>query len=112
MKTLKIAILGLVAALVMGVFTVTATPVQAQTNLGDLIVLNGLFGGGGDFGDLAGLIAIENVTGDGSGLGGDTSLTDLIVLNGLFGDGGGFGGDGLSGLAGLIAVENLFNDGI
>jgi hypothetical protein len=68
-----------------------------------LIVLNGLFNGNGfhnDAQDLAGLIAVENIT---HGTTSTSDLGDLLVLNNLFGTH--HTGD----LAGLIAVDNLFN---
>lgn len=122
--------IALVAALFAGAFAM-AKPAKAQTtpvatgNLGSLIVLNGLFsnpygyGYGGYYGNnlmgLAGLIAVNNSTGNpASGVGGPTTLGDLIVLNGLFnspygGYGYGWGGYGnnLMGLAGLVAVNNI-----
>ena len=76
-----------------------------QTSLGDLIVLNSLFDNGtgtGDVRDLAGLIAVDRIVGDG-GNGDQTSLGDLIVLNSLFDDGTNDTRD----LAGLIAVDRI-----
>lgn len=117
MKALKMGLIAvLLAPLMVGVIaTSKAEPVKAALttdNLGNLIVLNGLFGSM-DNRSLAGLIAVENATGGGSlGTTGGSSLGDLIVLNGLF-NGGGFGfGSNLSGLAGLIAVSNLTGQGI
>ena len=120
--------IALVAALFAGAFAL-AKPAKAQTtpvatgNLGDLIVLNGLFsnpygygyGYGGYYGNnlmgLAGLIAVNNATMTGATAGAPTNLGDLIVLNGLFnnpyGYYGGYYGNNLMGLAGLIAVNNV-----
>lgn len=116
MKALRMGLVAvLLAPLMAGVIaTSKAEPVKAAIssgNLGDLLVLDGLFGTG-DARDLAGLIAVENATGNG-GLGG-SDLGNLIVLNGLFDGGGGIGlgGNNLSDLAGLIAVSNLTGDGL
>lgn len=117
MKALRLGLIAvLLAPIMVGVIAVSkAEPAKAEigsSDLGDLLVLDGLFGTG-DARDLAGLIAVQNATGGGSlGVTGGNSLGDLIVLNGLF-NGGGFGfGNNLSGLAGLIAVSNLTGQGI
>lgn len=107
MKVLKIGLASLVLAVLVAGYLVVAKaePAKAQTNLGDLIVVNGLFS---DFNTrgLAGLIAVDNLTNDGGvGTMGTGDLGDLIVLNGLFGNGN------ASNLAGLIAVSNIAGRG-
>ena len=58
-----------------------------SNDLGDLIVLGGLFptstNATTNARDLTGLIAVSNAT-NGGGLGGDNSLGELIILNNLF----------------------------
>ncbi len=92
-----------------------APTVEGVSNLGDLIVLEGLFGTGTQAQrtrDLAGLIAVNNVVGEPVAAGGivgkapGNSLGDLIVLNGLFGSGTTFNTN-LGSLAGLVAVNNI-----
>lgn len=117
MKTLKRNLAVVLAAVMIAGVMAVAKPAKTEAmvgnqNLGSLIVLDGLFGNNNAAG-LAGLIAVDNVTGGGSiaegGINGN-SLGDLIVLNGLF-NGGGFGGNNLGGLAGLIAISNLTGSG-
>lgn len=116
----KGAAIALVAAMFVGAFAF-AKPAKTEAgypyNLGNLIVLNGLFDNsygysGGYYGNnlmgLAGLIAVNNAVGTGGTATGGESLGDLIVLNGLFNNpyGYGYGYSNLGGLAGLIAVNN------
>lgn len=108
MKALKVGLLSIIATFLIGGYLIIgkAEPVQAErTSLGDLIVLNSLFGnGGGDWNNLAGLIAVDRLTGGDTIGTGETSLGDLIVLNSLFD--GGFGNT--RDLAGLIVLDDLF----
>lgn len=83
--------------------------------------------------NLSGLIAVDDITGDGGSFSGDDDLADLIVLQGLFptstnpntnaqdlaaliavdnivGDGGGSFGKDSDDLADLIVLNNLFLD--
>lgn len=103
MKAIKLATLGTVLAIVFGAFITTAKPAAAQTDLGNLIVTNGLFSGYSPQG-LAGLMAVDNMYGAG-GTAGTTGLGNLLVLNGLFGY------TNPQGLAGLIAVDNMYGGG-
>lgn len=86
---------------------IALTQTTGTTSLGDLIVLNGLFGSNGlgfnNPRNLAGLIAIDRISG-GRTMGGTTNLGDLIVLNNLFGNGG---FSNARDLAGLIAVDRI-----
>jgi len=109
MKALKASLITLlIVPLVAGYMLVAkAEPAKAQTNLGNAIVLNGLFTGY-NAQTLAGLIAVDNMTGGGTAPG-TTNLNDLIVLNSLFGHG--YGYNSAAGLAGLIAVNNLYGGG-
>lgn len=60
--------------------------------------------------NLAGLIVVSDVTGNGGGsLSGSDDLTDLIVLQGLFGTG--TQAQKTQDLTGLIAVSNIVDDG-
>lgn len=106
MKTLKLSVIGIIVAIALAAFAVTAKPAAAQawgtTNLGDLLVTNGLFAGY-SAPDLAGLIAVDSVSGYGmGGTAGTNNLNDLIVMNGLF------SGYSAPDLAGLIAVDNMY----
>lgn len=105
MKTLRLALAAvLIAPLLAGAVAVSkAEPAQAETDLGDLIVTNGLFGNN-NAEDLAGLIAVDSITG-GDSMGGTSDLEELIVLGGLFDSGW---GNDAEDLAGLIAVDNIF----
>lgn len=82
-------------------------------NLGELIVLSGLFptslNANQNAKDLAGLIAVNNVTGGSSGAfsSNQTDLGELIVLSGLFGGTGSSASTNAKNLAGLIAVNNV-----
>ncbi len=107
MKALKRSLaLLLVIPMIVGVMAV-AKPAEAMVNnsLGDLIVTNGLFTGY-NANDLAGLIAVDSITGSGGSMVGTSDLSDLIVLDGLFGWGG-----NANDLAGLIVVDNIYNSG-
>lgn len=118
MKTLKVLLVGLLLVPFAVLSVLIAKPASAMTdNLGNLIVLNGLYSGGGygygggygnNLSELAGLIAVNNAT-TGGATAGTNSLGNLIVLNGLFSGGGygGYYGGGMNGLAGLIAVNNI-----
>lgn len=90
------------------------------SSLGDLLVLNGLFGTGTtgttstSARNLAGLIAVDRIVGNGGSFGssGTSSLGDLIVLNGLFGTNGTIGtSTSARNLAGLIAVDRVTGGG-
>ncbi len=99
------------------------------SNLGDLFVLDRLFGGdgggsilggSGDGNDLGDLIILDQLFGNGglnggNGLLGGTnggSLGDLIILDELFGNGGGdVLGGGSSDLGDLIILDQLFGNG-
>lgn len=116
MKALKLGLaVALIAPMLAGIMAVAkADPAKAQgftntNNLGSLIVSNGLFTGYSAQ-NLAGLIAVDSVTGGGSFSSGTSNLNDLIVLGGLFGYGG--WGNNAADLAGLIAVDNIYNGGI
>lgn len=104
MKALKRGLaLLLVIPMIVGVMAVAKPAEASSSDLADLIVLDGLFGLG-DAEDLAGLIAVDSITGGGSFDGGNSDLSELIVLGGLFGGWGSNAED----LAGLIAVDNIF----
>lgn len=113
MKALKLGlVVALIAPMLAGIMAVAkADPAKAQgfsntNDLGSLIVSNGLFTGYNAV-DLAGLIAVDSITGGGSVSSGTSNLNDLIVLGGLFGGGWGWNNSAQN-LAGLIAVDNMF----
>lgn len=60
--------------------------------------------------NLAGLIAVDDISDDGSFSDGDSDLADLIVLGGLFPTSSNANTNAKD-LAGLIAVDNILGDG-
>ncbi len=101
MTALKRSLIALlvIPLLAVSVFAAKVEPAEAQVNLNDMIVLNGLFTGY-NAQELAGLIAVDSITGGGTAAGA-TNINDLIVLNGLF-------GYNMDELAGLIVIDNMF----
>jgi len=124
-KTKIIAIFAVVA-LAVGMVALPTSAAQASildgnnSDLGDLFVLDQLFGNGdgvfnGNGNNLGDLFILNELFGDGDGgiFNGDgNDLGDLFVLDQLFGDSNGiFNGNGNRNLGDLVILNELFGDG-